>query len=121
MMDLSDGLAGDLRHILQASGVGAELLSRSIPITRDARAQSKGDSSSKPPLLAALTDGEDFELVFTAASRDAVAVLDGWKSKFPEVKLTCIGRITEEPGLRLRDERGLRGFDVGGYVHFQGN
>ncbi len=121
MMDLSDGLAGDLRHILQASGVGAELLSRSIPITRDARLQSKGDSSSKPPLLAALTDGEDFELVFTVAGRDAVKVLDGWKAKFPDVKLTCIGRITEEPGLRLRDERGVRGFNGGGFVHFQGN
>lgn len=121
MMDLSDGLAGDLRHILQASGVGAELLSRSIPITREARLQAKGDSSSKPPLLAALTDGEDFELVFTVASRDAVKVLDGWRARFPDLRLTCIGRITEEPGLRLRDEHGLRGFNGGGYVHFQSN
>jgi thiamine monophosphate kinase len=55
------------------------------------------------------------------AGRDAVEVFDGWKAKFPDVKLTCIGRITEEPGLRLRDERGLRGFNSGGYVHFQGN
>ncbi len=121
MMDLSDGLAGDLRHILQTSGVGAELLSRSIPIAREARLQAKGDSSSKPPLLAALTDGEDFELVFTVASRDAVKVLDGWRARFPDLRLTCIGRITEEPGLRLRDERGLRGFNGGGYVHFQSN
>ena len=121
MMDVSDGLAGDLRHILQASGVGAVLLSRSIPITREARLQAKGDSSSKPPLLAALTDGEDFELVFTVASRDAVKVLDGWRARFPDLRLTCIGRITEEPGLRLRDEHGLRGFNGGGYVHFQSN
>lgn len=121
MMDVSDGLAGDLRHILQASGVGAELLSKTIPITRVAKLQAKEDSSAKPPLLAALTDGEDFELVFTVPSRNAVKVLDGWKARFPNVKLTCIGKVTAEPGLRLRDERGLRGFNGGGYVHFQSN
>ncbi len=121
MMDVSDGLAGDLRHILQASGVGAELLSKTIPISREAKRLAKADSSSKPPLLAALTDGEDFELVFTVAGRNAVKLLDGWKAQFPDVKLTCIGRITKEPGLRLRDERGLRGLNAGGYVHFQEN
>ena len=37
MIDLSDGLASDLRHILKASHVGAELLSRAIPISREAK------------------------------------------------------------------------------------
>ncbi|HEX4645590.1 MAG TPA: thiamine-phosphate kinase, partial [Verrucomicrobiae bacterium] len=70
MMDISDGLAGDLRHILRASGVGAELRASAIPINRTARAASKAEGAAKPPLLAALTDGEDFELMFTVAGKD---------------------------------------------------
>jgi len=118
MIDVSDGLAGDLRHILHSSGVGAELLSESIPISREAKLKARNESSAKPPLLAALTDGEDFELLFTVASRDAVAVLDAWKKRFPDLPLTCIGRITETPGLKLRDKTGLREIALHGYEHF---
>ena len=120
MIDVSDGLAGDLRHILRGSGAGAELLSQSIPISRAAKLQGRGESSTKPPLLAALTDGEDFELLFTLASGDGVVVLDKWKEHFPDVPLTCIGRITETPGLKLRDKNGLREFELRGYEHFSG-
>jgi len=120
MIDLSDGLAGDLRHLLRRSAVGAELLSKSIPISRAAKLQARGESSAKPPLLAALTDGEDFELLFTVASGEAVAVLDGWKDEFPDLPLTCIGRITKTPGLKLRDKDGLRDFGLRGYEHFSG-
>lgn len=118
MLDLSDGLAGDLRHILNASHVGAELLSRAVPITRTAKLTARETSSAKPALLAALTDGEDFELLFTVASKSAVHLLDAWKEKFPKLKLTCIGKITGDPGLRLRDARGLQTFNANGYVHF---
>ena len=118
MIDLSDGLAGDLRHILHASKVGAELLGNAIPISRAAKLQARAESSAKPPLLAALTDGEDFELLFTVASADAVSLLDGWKMQFPAVKLSCIGKIVKIPGLKLRDERGLRDLGAKGYVHF---
>jgi thiamine-monophosphate kinase len=118
MIDLSDGLAGDLRHILNASHVGAEILSSAIPISRAARLQSRSDSSAKPPLLAALTDGEDFELLFTVASKDAVNLLDAWKKKFPALKLSCIGKITVEPGIRLHDQNGVRPMLLHGYTHF---
>ncbi|MDB6021468.1 MAG: Thiamine-monophosphate kinase [Pedosphaera sp.] len=119
MIDLSDGLAGDLRHILKASHVGAELLATAIPISRTARLASKAESSAKPPLLAALTDGEDFELLFTVASRDAVPLLDAWKQQFPETKLTCIGKIIQGEGLTIRDKTGTRPVPQHGYVHFQ--
>jgi thiamine-monophosphate kinase len=118
MLDLSDGLAGDLRHLLRASRVGAELLGSSIPISREARRLAKSESSAKPPLLAALTDGEDFELLFTLASRDAVPVLDAWRKRFSEVPLTCIGKIKQGEGITLRDKQGVRPLAAHGYVHF---
>jgi len=118
MLDLSDGLAGDLRHVLKVSRVGAELLSGAIPISREARLVSKNESSARTPLLAALTDGEDFELLFTVASRDAVPLLDAWKKQFSELKLTCIGKITAGEGITLRDKDGVRPLTAHGYVHF---
>lgn len=118
MIDLSDGLAGDLKHILQASRVGADLLTTAIPITREAKLASRAESSSKPPLLAALTDGEDFELLFTVASRDAVPLLDAWKEQFPDLRLTCIGKIITGEGVTLRDKHGHRRLNLHGYEHF---
>jgi len=118
MLDVSDGLAGDLRHILNASHVGAELLSKAIPIARQARLAARAESSAKPPLLAALTDGEDFELLFTVRSRDAVPLLDAWKKQFPELKLSCIGKITSGQGITIRDKDGVRPLTAHGYTHF---
>jgi thiamine-monophosphate kinase len=117
MIDLSDGLAGDLRHILNASKVGAELMQPSIPVSRAAKLAARA-GNSKPALVRALTDGEDFELLFTVASRDAVRLLDGWKAQFPALRLTCVGRISSEPGIRLRDKQGVRPLAVHGYAHF---
>jgi thiamine-monophosphate kinase len=116
MLDLSDGLAGDLPHILRASRVGAELLASAIPISREARHAAR--SGSKTPLLAALSDGEDFELLFTVAARDAVPLLDGWKQAFPKLPLTCIGKITTGQGVSIRDKNGVRSLTAHGYVHF---
>ena len=118
MIDISDGLAGDLRHILTASRVGAELRSPSIPISREARLAAKASSSAKPALLAALTDGEDFELLFTVAGRDAVPLLDAWRKEFPKLPLTCIGRIKSSEGITIRDKHGVRPLTAHGYDHF---
>jgi thiamine-monophosphate kinase len=132
MIDLSDGLAGDLRHILKTSRVGAELLTTAIPISRAARSRRREEpetaangihppaqaSGHKPPLLGALTDGEDFELLFTVASKDAVPLLDAWKKQFPGLALTCIGKITAGEGITLRDKAGARPLTAHGYEHF---
>jgi len=119
MIDLSDGLAGDLRHLLKASDRGAELLAKMIPVSQAARLQGRSESSARPPLLAALTDGEDFELLFTVSAADAVPIKDGWAKRFPELKLSCIGRITAQPGLKIRTDDGIREMTEHGYMHFQ--
>ena len=118
MLDVSDGLAGDLQHILRASRVGAELLGTAIPVSRAARLAAKAGSAAKPVLLAALTDGEDFELLFTVASRQAVPLLDAWRKQFPKLALTCIGKITAGEGVTIRDKSGARPLTAHGYDHF---
>jgi len=118
LMDLSDGLAGDLRHILHASKTGAEILKSAVPVSRAAKLRAKEGSAAKPPFAAALTDGEDFELLFTIASKDAVKLLDAWKKEFPTVKLSCIGKIVAGDGILIRDKAGSHKFNAHGYVHF---
>ena len=117
MIDLSDGLATDLRHILRASDAGAELLQSAIPISRAARLRARAGEGPSG-LEAALTDGEDFELCFTVAGRDAVPLHDAWKQQFPEVRLSCVGRVVAPPGLTLRDRHGARPLTAHGYDHF---
>ena len=116
MLDLSDGLAGDLRHLLKASGVGAEILKAALPVSRAAKLAAR--AGGKPAALAALTDGEDFELLFTIPGKDAVKLLDTWKKKFPQLKLSCIGKISSGDGLWLRDKTGTHKFNARGYEHF---
>ncbi len=118
LMDISDGLAGDLRHLLKASDVGAELLKGAIPISRAAKLAAKAGDSAKPAFVAALTDGEDFELLFTVASKDAVPLLDAWKQQFPKLRLSCLGRINAGSGITIRDKTGVRPLTAHGYVHF---
>ena len=118
MIDLSDGLASDLRHITIEQGLGAELLASAIPISDSAKRRSRSNSSSKPALTAALTDGEDFELLFTINPKVAVDLLDKWKKTFPDLKLSCIGKVMDVVGFKIRTKNGI--FDVTeyGYIHF---
>jgi thiamine-monophosphate kinase len=80
MIDLSDGLATDLRHIMNASGVGADLVESAIPRSRDCS------------LRQAVTDGEDFELLFTVSARKAQSFERAWKKTF-RLPVSRIGRI----------------------------
>jgi len=118
MIDLSDGLAGDLRHMLKASRVGAGLLKSAVPISRAAKLRAKKSSSAKPAFAAALTDGEDFELLFTVTSKAAVPLLDAWKKRFPKLRLSCIGKVIAGEGITIRDQGGVQPLTAHGYVHF---
>jgi thiamine-monophosphate kinase len=65
MLDVSDGLSRDLRNLCESSGVGAEVEADRVPIHPDALERSRVDRVT--PLEHALHDGEDHELLFTAA------------------------------------------------------
>lgn len=98
--DLSDGLCGDLAHILNASGVGAELHLPSLvqggAISNDLRALSLPDR-----LRCMLSGGDDYELVFTAAATAQPAVAAA--ARYSHTPVTRIGCITATPGLRCVD------------------
>jgi len=117
MMDLSDGLASDLPRLLRASGVGAELLAEALPLSRAAKVRFRSGATRKRPLEAALTDGEDYELLFAVASKDAVPLLDAWKEAFPETRLSCIGKITSGGGMTIRERKSVRRMELNGYDH----
>jgi thiamine-monophosphate kinase len=93
MIDISDGLAADLHHILKESGVGAELHAAAIPIHADV-----APADFQTALDHALSDGEDFELLFTVAADDGSRLQSAWDHRIP---LARIGEITSQPGCRL--------------------
>ena len=109
-VDVSDGLLGDLGHILQRSGVGAVIETDWIHTP----GQFQDEAAGLSPWLAALpwqrrldfalAGGDDYELCFTApvAQRELVYAA-AWETHTP---LCRIGRITAEPGLRVRDPQG---------------
>ncbi len=113
MIDISDGLAADLGHILDESGVGAELNLSAIPVSDDARRAA--ERSGRPAVQHALTDGEDFELLFALDEREAQRLLE--KPPF-RTRIGRIGRIVQGKGLRLIGSDGREvTMDLGGYEH----
>ncbi|HEY1128807.1 MAG TPA: thiamine-phosphate kinase [Roseateles sp.] len=106
-VDVSDGLLGDLGHILAASSVGAQLDVDALP--RSAVLAAQPMALQHQCLLAG---GDDYELIFTAPPGASMPDVG--------VALTRIGRIEAEPGLRVIDARGAS-IDHGlrGYDHFK--
>jgi thiamine-monophosphate kinase len=109
--DISDGLGVDLLNITAASRCGAELDLDSIPINESARTLSA--TSGKEPVMHAIGDGEDFELLFTVP-QDKIASIP---SELDGVPLTRIGKIVSRTGLWAKDKRGVRQLPPNGYVH----
>ncbi|MCX5681520.1 MAG: thiamine-phosphate kinase [Candidatus Omnitrophica bacterium] len=103
MIDISDGLAADLGHILEESHKGAVIDEPSIPMSKGAT------------LKNALSDGEDFELIFTLSKTQAV---NFFKQK--KLKAFWIGEITAQTkGLYIRNLEGkIRRLIPSGYKHF---
>ncbi|WP_337880424.1 thiamine-phosphate kinase [Rheinheimera sp.] len=112
-MDISDGLAGDILHILRRSGVGA-----AIDVSRIPMSQALKDScSAEQALQLALSGGEDYELLFTVPEirRSSLEVL---VSPYG-VPVTCIGRITGVAGkLELKQGEVPLNYLHKGFEHF---
>jgi thiamine-monophosphate kinase len=102
MIDISDGLSTDLWHVLEESRVGSIISSQAIPIDESAaaHAQQVGEAA----LTLALDGGEEYELLFTARAENESRIIAVANSL--GVKVTAIGEITTDEGLRL--ERGGR-------------
>jgi thiamine-monophosphate kinase len=98
-IDVSDGLLGDLSHILDGSGVGATIDVDAVPRSALLKAL--------PPKLqrtCTLAGGDDYELVFTAPAARAAEVADA--ARRAGIAVTRIGRIEADTGLRLVDAIG---------------
>jgi thiamine-monophosphate kinase len=100
MMDLSDGLGADLPRLARMSKVGYEVDITSIPL-------SPGCTRRQ-----AISDGEDYELLFAISPTEARTLPARWAKKFPDLRLTRIGRLNRAS--KIKNRKLPRG-----YVHFQ--
>jgi thiamine-monophosphate kinase len=102
MIDLSDGVLSDLGHILEASGVGAQVEAASLPLSESFRQALAADSSL---MDLALAGGEDYELLFTVSPEREkdLAKIEG-KAGLP---LTRVGTVTSpDHGLTVKNRYG---------------
>lgn len=114
-MDLSDGLADAAHQIAEASGCGVEIDAAALPIAAGAR--DWWAMHGEDPVVAALTGGDDYELVF--------AVPPKWRGRLRMVRervadppLTRVGVLTKDPGARVLCRDGRRDRLPGGFEHF---
>ncbi|MGM0412492.1 MAG: thiamine-phosphate kinase [Pseudomonadota bacterium] len=113
-VDVSDGLAADLGHILAASGVGATLEPGALPLAPSA-VNAAGEAATRE---AALAGGDDYELVVTLPPEREGAAVEALAGL--GLALTRIGTIEPEPGLRGREADGrVAPLVAGGHDHFR--
>jgi thiamine-monophosphate kinase len=114
MMDVSDGLAKDLRALTPPGAVSA-IDTAAIPVS--AAARRLATRTKKSPLHHALCDGEDYELVFAlAAQANHTAFEHAWQRAFPRTRLTRIGQFATTTA---KIPNILRLDDFAGYEHFR--
>ncbi len=117
MIDVSDGLSGDLPHLCESSGVGACVQAGDLPLSTSLQAYAR--ATDRSPVDLALQGGEDYELLFTTAPqhRPAVRAL----ARRLRVRITEIGRIMPASyGRQLCRESGaLEPLPMTGYRHFR--
>jgi thiamine-monophosphate kinase len=100
MMDLSDGLGTDLPRLAHASKVEFKIDTDKLPLTRGANIDD------------ALSEGEDYELLFAISRRDRDRLVQNWPKKFPRLPLTRIGSLSQ---LSTSSDQLL----PRGYIHFK--
>ncbi len=113
MIDISDGLSSDLRHICQRSNVGARIEEGRIPILSQAR--HIADEFQEDALDYALGGGEDYQLLFTLQP-------DRFQSIVEHPDIAVIGKITpQEEGMTLNDIYGMQidMKEIRGFDHFK--
>ena len=114
-VDLSDGLADGLLQIAGASGVGMDVDAAAVPVPDDARRWF--EARGLDPVMAALSGGDDYELLFTARPRGRARV-EAVRRQARGLRLTRIGTVRRQPGVQLT--RGGASEPVPpGYVHFR--
>jgi len=115
MIDISDGLATDIHHLVEASSAGAVIYAADVPI--DIAARKVGRQTSQNPLNFALFGGEDYELLFTMSEAQLPRAIEA----AGDIPLAVIGTIVApEYGVVLQDSGGVRTpLEAGGWEHFR--
>ncbi|MEW5705991.1 MAG: thiamine-phosphate kinase [Actinomycetota bacterium] len=116
MEDISDGLASEIKHICEASLVGARLFMNKIPIAKGV--ESVASLTGEKAIDIALSGGEDYELVFTAPKELELEIVESLAKI--GTKVTVVGEIVNSSeGISIIDWSGSKKpLDISGYTHF---